>query len=405
MYTPPTISTNSRTITGNFGGKRVQIVPAYEKTYDLLNKAAQSGNHWARLAVSGLRALSSGRLGKDNIYVRPNRSANLETGAEQFFVILPGIKATVDAQSNGTFKIVYLAFDTGYFEQSSQNTMTGLYRAVKRDNKWGVDFVENGELPSEPIKQRFVGITDRQHSDAIDAAETIAPRVSKAPGGGGPFFDSFDLHFTPGDKKIGGLKNYNKAAKPLSNESIHGSAIMLANTMYKSKDVKGVSWVAEFGGSAVLTQAMKILADRKVKLDGHTAYLYRPSTNVNQAVKHAHELGLNLDRNFVTTEVGDYMGNRDQVAMIINRLKNEEDYRKGHGAWDFCGQVTKVQGLTAMATAAIGAVGVGMSAPAIPILAAIGGALGSGVAALKTGDTLAKHVAPKFYDRNAGKIK
>ncbi len=103
--------------------------------------------------------------------------------------------------------------------------------------------------------------------------------------------------------------------------------------------------------------------------------------------------------------MGDYMGNRDQVAMIANRLKNEENYKIGNAIWDFSGQVTKVQGVTAMVTAAIGAVGIGVAAPSIPILAAIGGALGSGVASIKAGDVLAKHVAPRYYEKHIGKVK
>ncbi|MFL0799632.1 MAG: hypothetical protein K6L80_04215 [Agarilytica sp.] len=355
------------------------------------------------MAVGGLQALSSGRLGKDNIYIRPNEM--VARGKEQFFVILPGIKATVERQVNDTYKIDYLEFDTAYFEVNDQNTMTGLYNATKRSDKWDVEYLENGELSDGQTGQRFVGVTDRRHHDAKDAAGTMAHRVSKAPGGGGPFFDKFDLHFTPGEKSIGGLKNYNKAANPLTNESIYGSALMLAQSMIKSKDTKGISWVSEFGGSAVLTQAMKIVVDQNVKLAGHSAFMYRPSTNVNQAVMMAHELGLNLDRNFVTTEVGDYMGNRDQARMIVNRLKKEERYRVGNAVWDFSGQVTKVQGLTAMATAAVGAVGVGMAIPTFPILTAIGGAIGAGLAGLKTGDTITRHVAPKYYDKNVGKIK
>ncbi len=403
MYTPPTVSTNSRTIAGNLGGKRVQIVPAYEKTYDLLNKAAQAGNHWARLAVGGLQALSSGRLGKDNIYVRPNEM--VARGKEEFFVILPGIKATVERQLSDTYKIVYLEFDTAYFEENDKNTMTGLYSASKEDDRWLVEFNENGELPSGNVGQRFVGISDRKYQNAESAAQLIAPLVSKAPGGGGPFFKKYDLHYTPGEKSIGGLKNYRKSANPLTNESVFGSAQMLAHSMLKAKNIEGVSWVSELGGSVVLTQAMKILSDQGVKLPGHSAFLYRPSSNVNEAVQYAHALGLNLDRNFVNTEIGDYMGNRDQVAMIRRRIKNEDAYSTGNAIWDFSGQATKVQGITAMATAALGAIGVGMAVPTFPILAAIGGALGGGVTALKAGDTLAKHVAPRYYEKHIGKIK
>ena len=55
--------------------------------------------------------------------------------------------------------------------------------------------------------------------------------------------------------------------------------------MVATKGIEGVSWVAEFGGAAVLTQAMKILADQGVTLEDHTAFLYRPNTNVEEAAQ------------------------------------------------------------------------------------------------------------------------
>lgn len=57
-------------IAGRHAGKRIRIAPSHQATYEQLDKAAKSGQHWARLAVSGLNALNTGRLDKDNIFKR-----------------------------------------------------------------------------------------------------------------------------------------------------------------------------------------------------------------------------------------------------------------------------------------------------------------------------------------------
>jgi hypothetical protein len=400
------IPSNGLLIAGKGGGKKVNVVPAHKPAYELLETAAKT-NHWARLAVAGLTALSSGVLGKNNIFVKP--SHQVANWKDKFDVILPGCRATVERLPNDSYWIVSLAMDAAYFELNNQNTMTGLYRAEKVKSNWMVDYLKNGQIVPDSgkvVRQRIVGIADTVYEDAEIAANEMASLISKAPGAGGKFFKNFDLHFTGGEgKSLGGLKNYSLACNPLSNESIHGSALMLATTMYAAKDIKGVSWVSEFGGSAVFTQAMKILADQQVKLEDHTAFLYRPNTNVEEAASLAHKIGLDLDRKFVFTTAGDFMGNRNQVGMIFKRFKAEKNYRVGNMCWDLVAQGKNVQGGVGMATLAIGSAGVAMTAPTWPILASIGAVLGVTVGVLKAGDSLAEHIAPRFYNKHIGKIK
>ena len=69
-------------IAGQHGGKRIRIVPAVKPAFDQLAIKAKAGNHWARLAVLGLTSLASGRLGKNNIFVKPNLA--VAHGAEEF---------------------------------------------------------------------------------------------------------------------------------------------------------------------------------------------------------------------------------------------------------------------------------------------------------------------------------
>lgn len=393
-------------IAGHGGGKQINIVPAVKPAYLALEAAAKGGSHWARITISGLQALSSGRLGKNNIFVRPN--SMVARGQEQFFVILPGCKATVERMPNDTYKIVDLTMDSGYFELNSQDSMTGLYKANKVKSVWQVKYLSDGKVIPDggtTVRQRVVGISDGCYKHAAEAAIDIASLISKAPGAGGKYFNDFDLHYTAAGKKtLGGLKNYRQACNPLSNESIHGSALMLATTMNAAKNIEGVSWVSEFGGSAVLTQAMKILADQGVSLKNHTAFLYRPNTNVDEAATWAHKIGLNLDRKFVLTLAGDYMGNRNQVGMILNRFKAEKGYRVGNMCWDLACQGKNIQGGVAMATLAIGGAGMAMTVPTWPILASIGTALGFTAGVVKAGSSLTEHFAPRFFNKHVSKI-
>lgn len=396
---------SSKQIAGFSGGKRVYVVPAVELPFKRLKEKALDGNHWARLTVYGLTNLASGRIGKDNIFIRPN--SMVRNGVEEFFVFLPGCKATVERLPDDSYKVLALTIDPGYSEITSESSSTGIYKARKTEGgAWATTYSEKNKI-SEGDGPTYVGVCDGRYKNSKDAAEYVANLVNKAPGAGGPFFNSFDLHYTNSASKqsFGGLKQYKQAINPLSNSDIMGSSIMLANAMYQARDQEKVMWVSEFGGSAILTQAMKILSDKGIKLRSHSAYLYRPNTSTNEAVKYAHSLGLNLDRNFAKTTMFDYVGNRDQISMIYNRYKNEENYKAGNAAFDFVTQVKNVQGLKALAVTGFAAMGVTLATPTIPVLTQIAGILGVSAGALKIGDSLAENIAPRIYNKHIGKIK
>ena len=157
--------------------------------------------------------------------------------------------------------------------------------------------------------------------------------------------NGFDLHFTPGTKKTGGLINYKEATRPLDNESLYESAQLLARIMYDARNIEGVGWVAEYGGSGVLTQAMKILADRNVTLENHTVFLYRPRTSPNEAYKLAEKLKLNIPGEFSKRGMFDFIGNRDQFELIVNRVRHEGNgYHAGHATKDLYQLGTSLQG-------------------------------------------------------------
>jgi hypothetical protein len=299
-------------IAGRHSGKKVRVIRSIAPACQLLQQQANAGAHWARVAIHGLTSLSSGRLGKDNVFVKPNLV--VERGTEEFFVFLPGCKATVQRLRDDSYSITGLDIDCGYFEMNSQNSMTGLYSVSKIGRDWDAEFIESGEIrPGNDAipRARFVAISDGIHSDANDAAGDMAQLVTKVPGVGGPFFTNYELHFTRGRGTYGGLKNYRKAIRPLEISETYGSAQMLAHTMRKAKNIKGVTWVSVLGGSVVLTQAMKILTEQGVQLPYHSAFLVQSNAANSKTLDLAHQLDLKLDRKFTHTEMFDFLGNRD----------------------------------------------------------------------------------------------
>lgn len=75
--------TSSAVIAGNSAGVRVLCSPLALPIYNSLVDLAKT-NHWARLVVSGISSLSSGRLHMDNIFVKTG--AGLAYGRGAFYV-------------------------------------------------------------------------------------------------------------------------------------------------------------------------------------------------------------------------------------------------------------------------------------------------------------------------------
>jgi hypothetical protein len=222
--------------------------------------------------------------------------------------------------------------------------------------------------------------------------------------------NGFDLHYTPGEKRLGGLKNYRNAIRPNQNAELHESALLLAKTMYQARDIKGVAWISEDGGSGVLTQAMTVLAAQGVKLTNHTAFLFNPTTSPNIAVKAAHEIGLKLDRKFTKVRMFNVVGNRDQLEMIGNRWKSKEDSLSLlQAGTDILAHGKSLQGLAVTAGTVAATAGIGMTAPAAltAFLSALAGAVAVSKvveSTAKLGNTLVENALPNHHDKLKGKF-
>jgi len=371
-----------------------------------LEEKARDGSYWARVAVSSLRALASGRLGKDNVFVRPG--SVMTQNYEEFAVFLPGCKACMERRADDQYYLVNLVIDNSYADISSDNQQTGLHKAEKIRNSWETTIYPDGKTDATDQELRIVAVADSSHDDTETAVRTIASSIAKAPDApSGKHFKVMDIHYTHDKGRLGGLKNFTKARRPLRNEDIHGSAILLARSMIHAKN-KQITWVSEKGGSAVLTQALKIVSDNKVKLKDHNLFLFDPTTSTNETIKAAHGAGIQPDRNAIKTGFFNVMGNGDQALTIINRKRGEEGYTLGNAGYDMMKLGAKFYAPIGLGVGALGLAGVSIGVPAIPMIQAIAGAIGvaaTGVGALKLGDSLAENIAPHTYNKHIGKIK
>jgi hypothetical protein len=100
------------TIAGKSAGRKVLCSPQALPVFDSLVSLASGGNYWARLIVQGIRGLTSGRLHMDNVYVK--QETNLAYGRGVFYVVLPGVRATLEDREDGTFVLQTLQADLGY---------------------------------------------------------------------------------------------------------------------------------------------------------------------------------------------------------------------------------------------------------------------------------------------------
>ena len=380
---------NCPVIAGQGAGKPIRCVPELKPVYDRLQQAALRNHHWARIAVKELNALTTGMLGKSNVYVRPGERQH-GTGSEKYYVFLPGLKATVVRWMNDQFCILELVIDDNYYrtqDRDVQQSRLGTYRAslIAETGKWRAKYERSGQ--ANPQIGRLVTVADASYESANEAANYSIPGALTFFGDNTSAIErtGCDVHFTPGPKRLGGLFRYNS----LSIDASRSSAVHLAATMEAASTIESVAWVADFGGSAVLTQAMQILVDKGVSLEGHTIFLHRPRTSPAKALKLAHQLKLSLNKRFANTGVNP-RGALSQFSVAGARMNNRNDPygRDQHAmAW--------FKGAVAISTP----VGVGAalaSGPAMVMLGSVATAIGGAGAVYAIGQSVTEDMRRRF---------
>ncbi|AFU98519.1 hypothetical protein [Simiduia agarivorans] len=385
-------------IAGERSGKPVYIPPQAKPIYDELYKLAKRNNYWAQVTVKGIQHLAAGRLHMNNIFVHPGGARR--DGKEEFVVVLPGCKVTAEKLDGDGYKLLHFAPDAHYFELLSEDAKPGLYRAENGNAGWDSRPVKNGVI--EKRDDYVVVVSDSGYERQSRALEMAANSAKSTPFFSGKQIEriGFDYHFTPGDKQIGGLRNLRKALRPLDMEELNGSALLLANSMASASKQKGIVWVSERGGSAVLSQALKILSTQGIQLKDHHLFMLEPKTSTKQAVESAMKLGMSLERDVTKVGFLNVVGNSGQLGVIRSRYKNDDDYNLLMAGVDFVKQGLTIQGGLAAVATLLAAGGATMSAPAVPaIISFIAAVTGGTVGGVAAASTVTEQVAPRLHHK------
>lgn len=275
-------------IAGNSSGRRVHCSPQAIGPYNNLIKLSNSGNYWANLVVKTLSGLCSGKLHKNNIFVKKETQAN---GDPIFHVVLPGITATLETHTNGICKLTYLQADDNYQKLQAESKKPGLWRASRLEDV--LPFHQGDGMIKNKI-YRPVFITDMSTDDVQKTSQAARDNLISLNGTIENIVSSegFDMHHTPAPPgEFIGHKNTKKALSTSEDKEIVRSAVLLANTMYQASNIEGILWYSNLGGSAILSRAMEILINQKdIKLDKHAIFLNRPISSPKHAIQLASKL-------------------------------------------------------------------------------------------------------------------
>lgn len=392
-------------IAGKTCGIPIEATPKARVVFNALEAQADK-NYWAHMIVNGIKALCSGQLSVNNVFIK-EQGYRGAMGSE-FYVVLPGCTATMEKLSSGRYKLLYMKADQKYFNKQQDGLKPGLYNVSRRVTGWTAEFVPTGQIKSE--KDRVVAISDGGYESAYQAAGEIESFISKSPVSGGGFTlanNGYDMHYTAGTGRIGGLRNLKQALGAQTDSTLHESAILLANAMAQSKDIKGVRWIAERGGSGVLTQAMRILADSGIKLEEHTIFLSNPRTQKHQVIELAKKIGFKTDRDISTSNplnpaelTGGLFFGVGGYYTAVKRLKYEDSYTKLNFVGDVSKETVNLKGAggTALAVGAALGITTGVGVPAVAVFA------GAIATAMGLGSKLAETFIPGIYHKISSKF-
>ena len=163
------------TIAGGSAGKSVLCSPQALPIYNDLARLANKVNHWAGLVVRGIKGLSSGRLHMDNVYIQ--KAQNVAYGRGTFYVVLPGVTATLEDRANGTYEVKSLSADHNYMQMQKDKQKPGLWR-IGKNLRTDAEFQHDGTI----LKKEFrpVVISDKSSRDPLNVANKAYKDLVKA---------------------------------------------------------------------------------------------------------------------------------------------------------------------------------------------------------------------------------
>ncbi len=280
-------------------GKPVNLSPNNKQLINAftgLKICADRNESWAVNAIRELKSLNSGHF-KNSVYVDVSvKKATVLT------LVLPGVRASVLKKKDGSYVIFQLKVDNTYLHLQKTHRKPSIFEVkhkLSASSLWSIDKEPKSVTQLLKGKSSQVVISERRDEIQIsidDAVETLksSPLGTEMQMKVNGFF----MHYTPGDKSIGGFKHWTQAYNVDSDKSLRESSKMLADTMLATREKEGMSWVSEAGGSGILTQALKILDDQGISFEGtkHSIFFHGMTTNQKMAENYALKMKFMVDR-------------------------------------------------------------------------------------------------------------
>ena len=336
-------------IAGKSSGRKVlcsnRVLPVYNNLVSL-----SVSNYWASLIVKSIVGLTSGRLAKDNIYIKNGTSIAYGKG-EAFYLVLPGVTASLEEHPNGGFILQTLNVDMQYAELQRNAQNPGLWRVGQLIDK-KPEFLSDGSVSKVDIRPVVISdMTASELRDVIPAVHESLLDVKATEGTTKNY--GFDLHFTPGGSGIMGLKKAKDATSSDKDKKIVNSAMLLANTMYQARNQKGIIWFSDYGGSAILTRALQILHREKgVSLEHHSIFMNHPTSMSKEAVIAAQDLGLTeMDKKTGSLNPKEFIGHFTLNEKLGNKTKKASvaGLSAAGATYGFAGASLSTSGLVGLA--------------------------------------------------------
>lgn len=328
MQSPQLSSGQKLTIVaGKTAGKGVYATEEASGTIKLLKVASQKGDYDSTLILRGLESLTSGTQ-KDNVFISPAQFKRNPSNKD-LTLIFRGV--TVKARELDTSIVVY-DFDVSeealkaYKNLQKNSSAPGLYSVKEVSNQIKITPISSGVIKPLVDAQTKVSITDGGHRFTDSAGKSAMNLLFSEPGSEPLRKKGFIMHFTPGGKSFGGLRQLSESLFPSDTQRREGSALMLAQTMSKSKDIDGIYWSSEYGGSAVLTRSLEHCAKQNLDLSKHNIYLYYPTTSPVAALESAKKVNIQISSNFYRAGMFDVMSHASRPRVGRIRRQTEDDF-------------------------------------------------------------------------------
>lgn len=366
----------------NAGIRVVAATPQIAQACRELIKMAHQGDYWATRTVKYLSALTSRQM--KTVFVR--ESGKTLDNLPIYVLFVPGIRLEFSQRANSDFVIHHMTLNSTYANLQKSARKPGLFKVTPQKGNFSAKLTDR----VAPEKHRIVTISDQYlrikgglvpsfHAAKEVSGESIVRRAG------------FDMHFTPGSRKLGGLR-LAQAEQPDSIASIRESALLLAKAMEEARSIEGVYWISEGGGSAILTQAMQLLKSRNIdfKDSEHHVYFSKYGSNLVRAQNLAYDINLQFERKA-------YSGGLtsrpiDAIRAPLNRRKREPDnYSRLQMTSDFfSGPQAAIGGVALLSGMGIGGTGAFI--------------VGAGVAGFTAIAALSRAVTPNSYEKIKGKL-